>query len=54
MVFVTFCEREGMKVSNMILQNNNVWWGLNCKCVILTGGRNKGGMEIYIYTYTCT
>lgn len=57
MIFMTFCEREGWSNIFIILQNNSVWWGLNCKCVSLTswtGGRNKEGMEIYIYTYTCT
>lgn len=59
MMFVKFCEREGMKVSKIfiILKNNNVWWGLNCKCVILTSvkGRNKqrrnGNLYIHLYMY---
>lgn len=57
---VKFCEREGMKVSNIfiILQNNNVWWGLNCKCVILTSvnrrEKQRRNRNLYIYTYTCT
>lgn len=58
-IFVTFCEKEGMKVSNIfiILQNNEVWWGLNCKCVILTSAnrrkkqRRNGNLYIYLHMY---
>lgn len=59
MMFEKFCEREGMKVSNIftILQNNNVWWGLNGKCVILTSvskrkkQRRNGNLSIHLYMY---
>lgn len=58
MMFVKFCEREGMKVSNIfIILQHNVWWGLNCKCVILisVNGRKKqrrnGNLYVHFYVY---
>lgn len=47
-----------MKVSNIfiILKNNNVWWGLNCKCVTLTSvnrrkeQRRRGDLYKHLYT----